>query len=91
MRAVKQVVFSLAPDRWICDGVAVEVASMIRGAREVLGLTQQQLAERMGSTQSAVTRWEGGEHEVTMRTLSRVAEALGIEFFVHFGTKGAET
>ncbi|NME81504.1 helix-turn-helix transcriptional regulator [Rhodococcus sp. 105337] len=57
----------------------------MRTARESSGLTQHQLAARIGSTQSTVARWETGEHEVTMTTVSRVAEALGIEMLVRFG------
>lgn len=58
--------------------------------REDLGLTQHGLAERMNSTQSTVARWEAGEHEITMRTLSRVADALQVEFVVRFGETGAD-
>jgi transcriptional regulator with XRE-family HTH domain len=61
---------------------------MIRLSREDLGLTQQQLAARMGSTQSIIARWESGEHSITMGALSRIAEALGVAFKVHFGARG---
>lgn len=43
----------------------------------------------MQSTQSTVARWEGGEHEVTMKTLSRIADALEVELVVRFGQDGA--
>lgn len=66
------------------------MATLIRRTREDLGLTQHELAERMQSTQSTVARWEGGEHEITMKTLSRIADALEVEFVVRFGRDGAE-
>jgi transcriptional regulator with XRE-family HTH domain len=39
----------------------------------------------MSSTQSIVARWEGGEHEVTMTSLNRIAAALGVQFVLRFG------
>lgn len=68
-----------------CRATAQEIAALIRRAREELGLTQFELAERMDSTQSTIARWEGGEHEITMKTSSRIAEALGAELVVRFG------
>ncbi len=57
---------------------------MLREARERRGLTQQQLARRLGRTQSMVARWESGEHEFTLGTLARLAEALGCDLTVRF-------
>jgi transcriptional regulator with XRE-family HTH domain len=48
-------------------------------ARMQQGLTQAQVAERIGTTQSAVARMESGKgkHSPSIATLSRYAEALG--------------
>ena len=48
-------------------------------ARADQGLTQAQVAERIGTTQSAVARMESGKgkHSPSLATLSRYAEALG--------------
>ncbi|SDQ03704.1 helix-turn-helix domain-containing protein [Arthrobacter crystallopoietes] len=70
----------------VCQGTRTDVASMVRLSREVQGLTQHQLAARMDSTQSTVARWESGEHEITMGTLTRIADALGVVFNVSFGS-----
>ncbi len=61
---------------------------MLRMNREKQGLTQHQLATRMGSSQSVVARWESGEHEITMANLDRIAEAMGVVLQVRFGAKG---
>ena len=45
-------------------------------ARTRAGLTQAQVAARMGTTQSAVARLEGGKLP-SIRTLTRYAEATG--------------
>jgi transcriptional regulator with XRE-family HTH domain len=48
-------------------------------ARAAQGLTQAQVAERIGTTQSAVARMESGrgKHSPSLATLSRYADALG--------------
>lgn len=72
-----------------CGPTPSETAAMVRLNRENQGLTQHQLATRMGSTQSIVARWESGEHEITMSNLARIADALGVVFVVQFGTAGS--
>lgn len=47
--------------------------------RRTLGLSQQAVAERMGTTQSAVARLEAGGLDARMSTLERYADALGVE------------
>jgi len=48
-------------------------------ARSEQGLTQAQVAEKIGTTQSAVARMESGrgKHSPSLATLSKYAEALG--------------
>ena len=53
-------------------------------ARAAQGLTQAQVAEKIGTTQSAVARMESGrgKHSPSLATLSRYAEALGCKLEV---------
>jgi len=46
-------------------------------ARARAGLSQAQLAQRMGTTQSAIARLEGGKVMPSLVTLRRYAEATG--------------
>ncbi len=47
-------------------------------ARSRFGLTQETVAERMGTTKSAVSRLEGaGTHAPSLSTLKRYAQAVG--------------
>jgi transcriptional regulator with XRE-family HTH domain len=68
-----------------CYGSPKEVASLIRRTRVAAGLTQLRLARLLGCSQSVVARWETGDHEITLRTMARIADALGIELLVRFG------
>ena len=54
------------------------------GARLSADLTQAQVAERMGITQSAVARLESGMASPSFTTLRRFAEATGTKVRVSF-------
>lgn len=45
--------------------------------RQKLGLSQTEVAARMGTSQSAVARIESGDADVRLSTLERYAAALG--------------
>lgn len=47
-------------------------------------LTQAELATRMRTSQSVVARLESGKHAVTLKTLDRLAQALGVEWKIVF-------
>jgi len=53
-------------------------------ARAAQGLTQAQVAERIGTTQSAVARMESGsgKHSPSLATLTKYADALGCKLEV---------
>jgi ribosome-binding protein aMBF1 (putative translation factor) len=51
----------------------------LAGRRQHAGLSQTEIAARMGTSQSAVARLEAGEADVRASTLERYAAALGAE------------
>jgi len=54
-----------------------DVAHALIDARVRAGLSQTQVAERMGTTQSVVARLESGRRRPSMRTVERFARAVG--------------
>lgn len=60
-------------------GRAIRLAFEIRALREKKGLSQRELAERVGTTQSAIARLEGGNISPSLPTLDKIAKALGAE------------
>jgi len=69
------------------DALAVEyqVTNQMLKARSRAGLTQDVVAERMGTTKSAVSRLESaGKHTPSLATLRRYAKAVGCELQVKF-------
>lgn len=57
------------------------IESMIR-ARTAAKLTQAELAKKLGTTQSAIARLEGGRTSPSIATLKRYAEATGAKLQV---------
>jgi transcriptional regulator with XRE-family HTH domain len=47
-------------------------------------LSQAELAKRMGTSHSAISRIESGQHPTTVQTLRRLAEALDTHLVVGF-------
>ena len=41
-------------------------------------ISQKELARRMGKTEAEVSRWLGGTHNFTLRTIAKISSALGI-------------
>lgn len=66
-----------------------DVPALIRGARAGAGLTQRELAERAGTSQPALARYETGAALPTLPTLERLLLGCGQRLEVHArGTSG---
>ncbi|MFT7600428.1 MAG: ribosome-binding protein aMBF1 (putative translation factor) [Acidimicrobiales bacterium] len=68
--------------------LALEFGEKVRDAREAAGLSQRELAVRMGTSQAAVARLEAGGVGSTLTTLQRVADALGMAISVDLELAG---
>ena len=53
-------------------------ANLVIGARAHADLSQAELAERMGTSQSAIARLESGRFKPSTRTLEKLAAATGM-------------
>jgi len=71
-------------------GPEFELARALIEARASAGLTQAELAERMGTTQSVIARLESGRVQPTTATLRRLARATGTRLKIAFEPAGAE-
>jgi ribosome-binding protein aMBF1 (putative translation factor) len=54
-----------------------ELVAELVARRRALGLSQTEVAARMGTSQSAVARLEGGGADARLSTVQRYAQALG--------------
>jgi ribosome-binding protein aMBF1 (putative translation factor) len=65
------------------------LARLVIMRRAKLGLSQEELASRMSTTASAISRIESGQHATNARTLKKLAEALDARAVLgfEFGSK----
>ncbi len=67
------------------EKINFQAALAVRRAREAAGLTQGQLAKRVGTTQSVISRLEDADYEGhTLKMLERIAEVLNQRVVIHF-------
>jgi transcriptional regulator with XRE-family HTH domain len=57
--------------------VSPSIGTRIQQAREELGITQQELAARLGCTQAALSNYELGKRRLYLANLEKIAGALG--------------
>ena len=63
------------------------LASAVLDACNRAGLTQEELAKKMKTTQPVVARLESGRTRPSMRTLERLAEATGSRLLISFAPR----
>jgi ribosome-binding protein aMBF1 (putative translation factor) len=66
-------------------GADIEIAQLIYDMRTDAGLTQRQLAKKVGTTASVICRLEDADYEGhSLAMLRRIAEALGKRIEIRF-------
>lgn len=60
----------------VADLLPTSIGTLIRDARKQRGLTQQQLAGELGTSQSAIHRIESGGQNLSLEMINRIAAAL---------------
>ena len=81
-RALKRIA-GVGDGGWFFAQVAGQVATQ----RQALDLSQRQLAELTGTTQSAIARLERGGRPPRIDTLLRIAEALDCQLVVELTSR----
>ena len=56
--------------------VSPRIGARIQQAREELGITQQELAARLGCTQAALSNYELGKRRLYLANLEKIASVL---------------
>lgn len=67
-----------------------QVAWLLIKYRMDRGLSQQQLADRVGTSHSQISRIESGRHRTNLDTLQRIAAALDLKLVIGFETVTAK-
>ena len=67
------------------------LAQQVREIRLARGLSQADLAKRLRTTQSAISRLEMGDMPPSLRTLTRIGDALGLELVIGYRERPTST
>lgn len=79
LKTLKRELLADAGTRAEYEAMADEyaIARELIAARARAGMSQGEVAQRMGTTQSVVARLESGKRPPSMRTVQRFAQAVG--------------
>ena len=77
----------IAPEMKLQMEMSVAVANRIYDILEAKGMTQKELALKLGKTETEVSRWLSGTHNLTLSTISKVSVALGEDIVIIPGRK----
>lgn len=61
------------------------MGKQIQGIRRKKGLSQEELAQAIGSTKSAISRYESGKRQPRLEQLQRIASALDVPIYELLG------
>ena len=92
-RATRSEVYGEARDEYAAIRGLWErnwIAAHIRERRYELDLTQQEVAERAGTSHSFISKLEGGDHIPTIPVLKRILAVLDEELLIGIQPRGAD-
>ena len=68
---------TISPEMKLQMDLSVAIANRIYNILESKGMSQKEFARLMGKTETEVSRWLSGTHNLTLATISKISTALG--------------
>lgn len=81
-RIMDEIRGSISPEMKLQMEMSVAIANRICDILEAKGMTQKELARKLGKTETEVSRWLSGTHNLTLSTISKVSVALGEDIVI---------
>ena len=75
-RIMDEIRGSISPETKLQMEMSVALANRIYEILEAKGMTQKDLAKRLGKTETEVSRWLSGTHNLTLSTICKISAAL---------------
>lgn len=75
-RIMDEIRGSISPEMKLQMEMSVAIANRIYEILETKGMTQKDLAKRLGKTETEVSRWLSGTHNLTLSTICKISAAL---------------
>ena len=73
---------TISPDMKLQMELSVAIANRIYEILDAKGMSQKDLARLLGKTETEVSRWLSGTHNLTLATLCKISLALGQDIIV---------
>ena len=68
---------TISPEMKLQMELSVAIANRIYDILEAKGMSQKDFAKLMGKTETEVSRWLSGTHNLTMSTICKISATLG--------------
>ena len=81
-RIMDEIRSTITPEMKLQMEMSVAIANRIYEILEVKGMTQKELAQKLGKTETEVSRWLSGTHNLTLSTICKISAALGEEIVI---------
>ena len=78
-RIMDEIRSTISPEMKLQMEMSVSIANRIYEILEAKGMTQKDLARNLGKTETEVSRWLSGTHNLTLSTICKISTALGEE------------
>ena len=81
-RIMDEIRSTITPEMKLQMEMSVAIANRIYEILEAKGMTQKELAQKLGKTETEVSRWMSGTHNLTLSTICKISAALGEEIVI---------
>ena len=81
-RIMDEIRSTITPEMKLQMEMSVAIANRIYEILEAKGMTQKELAQKLGKTETEVSRWLSGTHNLTLSTICKISSALGEEIVI---------
>lgn len=81
-RIMDEIRSTITPEMNLQMEMSVAIANRIYEILEAKGMTQKELAQKLGKTETEVSRWLSGTHNLTLSTICKISAALGEEIVI---------
>ena len=78
-RIMDEIRGTISPEMKMQMEMSVAIANRIYDILEAKGMSQKDLAHRLGKTETEVSRWLSGTHNLTLATICKISSALGAD------------
>ena len=75
-RIMDEIRSTISPEMKLQMEMSVAISNLIYEILEARGMSQKDFARLMGKTETEVSRWLSGTHNLTMATICKISAAL---------------